>query len=85
MTPDVGPNSWWHMKHAQHAAHNTKLKKNGIIQIPPIVTIKKTKEPAHMVESCFTRVTEYSDSSPINGHQGPLLLTWFNLILSMDK
>ena len=44
------------MKHAQHAAHNPKFEKDGIIQTYPVVAKnrlkekKKIKGPAHMVE-----------------------------------
>ena len=37
---DVGHNSWWHMKCAQHAAHNPKFEKTF-----PVVTIKRLKDP----------------------------------------
>ena len=32
---DVGQNSWWHMKRAQHAAHNPKFDKMGLFRHPP--------------------------------------------------
>ena len=38
------------MKRAQDAAHNTKLKKDGIIQTSLVVILEKIKEPTHMVE-----------------------------------
>ena len=42
---DIGHNSWWHMKCAQHAVHNPKLKKDGIIETSLVVAIKRLKDP----------------------------------------
>ena len=41
---DVGHNSWWHMKCAQHAAHNPKLKTHGIIQTSLVVAIMQGQD-----------------------------------------
>ena len=46
---DVGHNSWWHMKCAQHTAHNPKFEKMGYSDTHD-GGHKKIKEPAHMVE-----------------------------------
>ena len=42
---DVAHNSWWHMKRAQHAVHNPKFRKDGIIQTSPVVAIIRLKDP----------------------------------------
>ena len=47
---DVCHNSWWHMKHAQHATYNLKFDKDRIIQTSPVVVVEKIKGPAHIVE-----------------------------------
>ena len=46
---DVGHNSWWHMKHAQYAAHNPKYEKMGLFR-HPWWWYWENKEPGHMIE-----------------------------------
>ena len=46
---EVGHNSWWHMKCAQHAAHNPKFEKMGLFRHPGD-SHGQIKGPAHMVE-----------------------------------
>ena len=47
---NVGYNSWWHIKHAQHiAAHYPKFEKIWLFRHPP-QWYWKEKGPAHMVE-----------------------------------
>ena len=66
---DVGHNSWWHMKYAQHAAHNPKFKK--IIQTPPVLAIKKLKDPpiwlkvATTLEKHPTPAHNYTGGKPL--------------------
>ena len=44
---DVGHNLWWHMKCPQYAAHNTQIRKDGIIQTSPVVAIKNWRTHPH--------------------------------------
>ena len=46
---DVGHNLWWHMKCAQHTAHNPEFEKMGYSDTPS-GGHKKIKGPTHMAE-----------------------------------
>ena len=47
LTYVVGHNSWWHMKCAQHAAHNPKFKKMGSFRLPWWLKVATTLEKPH--------------------------------------
>ena len=50
------------MKHAQHAAHNPKIRKDGIIQTSPVVVLEKIKDPPMWLLKVTTTLEK--DSNP---------------------
>ena len=80
----VGPNSWWHMKCAQHAAHNPKLEKMVLfrrtikrLKDPPTwlkvaTTFEKPPNPTHLPlqEFPLNRYISHALQCHHNGHDG---------------
>ena len=71
----TGHNSWWHMIHAQHAAHNAKYEKMGLCRLPqwwPYIVM------AH--KHIFIFIQYLSPNWPWYSLHGlHILITWFSL------
>ena len=65
---DVGHNSWWHMKRAQHAAYNPKFPNYSDI---PVVAINRLKDPPTWLKVATTlEKPPITNHREISSHQG---------------